>query len=523
MSLIYKLAFIILGSLLANLCYAQKEAFNWVFGYQCGFNFNDGAPATFSSKIKSNGGGAVISDKITGELLFYTDGRNFWNGDHELMQNIYTRPVDCWTIWSQGALILPSSINPQQYHVFCIRPEDEITASVTNCWYTSTGEELETKGLNLYYYLVDMSLENGSGNIVEEKSNLLLKEGVTEKLTAIPHSNGTDYWVLTHDWGTNAFNAMLLTGDHVDNTVVTNIGSIHGANANVVDPFEELSGSMIASPNGKKIACAVSLGKRPFDLFDFDASSGMLSNYINLGQREGQHGVSFSPDNTKLYVTSDGQDPTDPSKRSIIVQYNLSAGSSENIVSSGKSIIVGNPNTNIPPSGVFDGFGYSKKGMALGPDGRLYVSGNDSMEEVTDPHVMVIIENPNGEGYSCNVNYYTFDFKDSRIGIGLPNFMQSYFNNIPPIGECEDLANLSVYPNPSSGKYKLKTTDGCSTSYHAELFNSLGQSMMNLAEVNSETEFDLTRLPDGIYLLIFTNYRNSKATQRLIKISGKMN
>lgn len=518
---IYKLAYIVLGSLLANVTYGQKEASNWVFGYQCGFNFSGGTPATFSSKIKSNGGGAIIADKVSGELLFYTDGRNFWNRDHELMQNIYTRSTDCWTIWSQSALIIPSSINPKQYHVFCIRPENEITAFVANCWYTSTGEELEMKGLNLYYYLLDMNLENGRGNIVEEKSNLLLKKGITEKLTAVPHSNGSDYWILTHDWGTTAFNAMLLRSDQLVNTVVTNIGSIHGANSYVVDPFEELSGSMIASPNGKKIACAVSLGKRPFDLFDFDASSGRLSNYTNLGELDGQHGVSFSPDNTKLYVTTDGQDPVDPSKRSIIVQYNLLAGDSEAILNSGKSIIAGNPNTNIPPAGVFDGFGYSKKGMALGNDGRLYVSSNDSMEETTESHIMVIIENPNGEGYSCNVNYYNFDFGDSRVGIGLPNFMQSYFNNIPPVSECGDLNNLTIFPNPSNGKYILKTTEGCSTQFSAELFNCLGQLLMNLTNVNSQDEFDLTHLPDGIYLVVFTNYRNSKTTRRLIKNSGK--
>jgi hypothetical protein len=145
------------------------------------------------------------------------------------------------------------------------------------------------------------------------------------------------------------------------------------------------------------------------------------------------------------------------------------------------------------------------------------------MEETTEPNIMVIIENPNGEGYSSNVNYYTFDFKGSRIGIGLPNFMQSYFNNVPPITTCEDVTNLSVYPNPSDGKYVLKTIDGCAASYHAELFNSLGQSIMTLANVNSGYEFDLTHVPDGIYLLVFINTRNSKTTQRLIKLSTKIN
>lgn len=517
------IAVIVLGLILPNSSYGQKEASNWVFGYQCGFNFTEGTPKMFSSKIKSNGGGAIISDGVSGELQFYTDGRNFWNRDHELMQSIYARATDCWTIWSQSALIIPSSVNPRQYHVFCIRPENEITASVTNCWYTSTGEELEMKGLNLYYYLVDMSLENGKGNIVESKSNVLLKEGITEKLTAVPHSNGSDYWVLTHDWNTNAFNAMLLSTDQLVNTVVTNIGSIHGTNSNVVDPFEELSGSMVASPNGKKIACAVSLGKRPFDLFDFDASTGMLSNYLNMGELDGQHGVSFSPDNTKLYVTTDGQDPIDPSKRSIIVQYDLMAGDSQAILNSGKSIIVGNPKTNIPAAGVFDGFGYSKKGMALGNDGRLYVGGNDSMEETTEPHIMVIIENPNNVGYSCNVNYYNFDFGDSRVGIGLPNFMQSYFNGTLPISECEDLKDLIIYPNPSNGEFIIKNIDGCSESYAAELFNSLGQSIMNLETINPEASVNLTSLPDGVYLLVFTTFQNTKVTRRLSKVSGKIN
>ena len=77
---------------------AQKEATNWYFGYHAGLSFKDGNPiALQDGALKLDGGCAVISDKESGDLLFYTDGRNFWNNGHELMPGSNFLPSKCYS------------------------------------------------------------------------------------------------------------------------------------------------------------------------------------------------------------------------------------------------------------------------------------------------------------------------------------------------------------------------------------------------------------------------------------------
>ena len=50
-----------------------------------------------------------------------------------------------------------------------------------------------------------MRRNNELGDVVPETKNRRLATGLTEKLTTVRHSNGHDYWVLYHEWLSNAF------------------------------------------------------------------------------------------------------------------------------------------------------------------------------------------------------------------------------------------------------------------------------------------------------------------------------
>src|SRR5690348_10992904 len=67
---------------------AQHEADNWYFGYHAGISFNSGVVTDINGgQTNTREGTAVISDKNTGELLFYTDGVTVWNRHHRVMSN----------------------------------------------------------------------------------------------------------------------------------------------------------------------------------------------------------------------------------------------------------------------------------------------------------------------------------------------------------------------------------------------------------------------------------------------------
>jgi hypothetical protein len=246
------LSTILLAASMANpfTAYAQKEAAVWYFGYKAGFNFNGGNPEPLqNSALKLDGSGAVISDKDTGRLLFYTDGRNFWNKLHALMPSSNFLPSECYTGGTQPAVIVPDSENNYLFNVFYLRVSNEYTYNYEGpCVYAPKSPFV----LQLYHVLIDMRLDNGKGDIVAERSNVLIQTDLTEKLAVVPHINGKDYWVLVHGWNSNKFYAYPLASTTVGNPVITNIGSIHQVLGGV-DPLQELQGEMKASPNGKKL------------------------------------------------------------------------------------------------------------------------------------------------------------------------------------------------------------------------------------------------------------------------------
>jgi predicted flavoprotein YhiN len=71
-----------------------------------------------------------------------------------------------------------------------------------------------------------MDLQNGDGQI-ETKNIKLINTPITEKVTSCLHSNGEDYWVITHTSGNTNFYSYLITQSGLSGPVVTSIGSTH--------------------------------------------------------------------------------------------------------------------------------------------------------------------------------------------------------------------------------------------------------------------------------------------------------
>jgi hypothetical protein len=513
---------LIVAILLSSSGIAQKEASHWYFGNRCSLDFSRGSPVvTPDAQLKAIGGSAAVSDRETGELLFYTDGRNFWNKRHEVMTNVHTLSTGCYALGSQPAIILPSE-DKNLFHVFTIRAEVELDAeNPTNpdCIYTT--DRIRTpageSGLNLYYSRVDMQLNGGLGNLVENSSNTLIMRNITEKLTAIPHDNGSDYWIVVHGWNNNLFHAFRLSGGNLVDEIVSAIGSVHGGYGGIYFE-EEMRGEMKASPDGARISCAVFDSSRPFDLFDFDATTGSLTHYINLGDVRGQYGVSFSPDNSKLYVTSDSR-AADAALPEIIVQYDLEMDTPEEIVASRKSVVVGNRATNIPRNGIFDGWSTAAKGMALAPDGRLYISGNEPRDNAGVDNILVTINNPNKRGEACAILYRTFPFQTAETAIGLPNFMQSYFNGLNPAEGCEEPLRIEVYPNPFRAYIEIGEPGGCSTAWSLQMVDMSGKLVLTENTITPGTRIDLSHVSAGIYNLI-VQAGGETAVKRIVKIAS---
>jgi gliding motility-associated-like protein len=356
---------------------AQSESNNWYFGKKAGLNFSGpNATALLGGQVNAHGGSASISDS-NGNLLFYTNGMTVWNKNHVQMPNGWGLLGHASA--TQNSIIIPKPGSNTIYYVFTNDKSDG------------------TEGLR--YSEVDITLAGGMGDVTANK-NIAVVDSTAEKLTATLHANETDFWVITHGRNDNSFSAIPVTASGVGTPVVSNSGTIHsGINAGV----SALEGQMKVSPDGTKIALATSANGHTFEIFDFNNTTGQVSNPITISGStyDTPYGVEFSPDGTKLYCSlSNNQNK--------VYQFNMQAGSPGAIISSGTLVIT----SSSPTIG----------GMQLGPDSKIYLA--RYLNEY-----MGVINFPNSPGTTCNYvdDGVYLDGEKSRRGT--PNFIQSYFNN----------------------------------------------------------------------------------------------
>ncbi len=357
--------------------YAQKEANVWLFGEYSGLDFNHDKPLAITENqvMIAEVGCSAIADN-NGNLLFFTNGETIWNNDYEVMMN--GSGLFGNTYATQSCIIVPSPGNESIYYVFTL----------------DRASPLGDKGLN--YSLVDISKHNGGGEVIEK--NISLKTNVSEKLTATMHQNKIDFWVIIHEWESDAFFSYLVTSEGVNHQpIISHSGSSHHP------PIQETPlGSMKVSPDGSKLVVAL-YSRQVFEFFSFDNKTGFVSNYQSSNSVfHGAYGVAFSPDSRKVYGSTYFINNHEAS--SYIFQFDLN---SANIAGSA---------TSLPSHADMQ---IRACAVQLGPDGRVYVSryGEDSLG---------VIINPTREGIKCNYIEKFTDLQGRKALAGLPNFIQSY-------------------------------------------------------------------------------------------------
>ncbi len=451
------------GLLIPLLIAAQKEANIWYFGENAGLNFSTGTPIPLlNSAMNKDEGCSSISDS-SGNLLFYTDGMRVWNKNHQQMPN--GSGLEGHESSTQSALIVKKPGAAAMYHIF-----------TTDAFFYANG---------LRYSVVDMSLLGGLGNVTTK--NTLLHTPSTEKLTAVKHANGHDIWVIGHGCNSNVFHAYLVTSSGVSAPVNSNAGAVHTGGGSL--GTQNAIGCMKVSPNGAKLALAV-FSMSLVELFDFNTATGIVSSTVSFPQvYSNVYGIEFSPDNSRLYFTSD----------TTVYQADLSAGSAAAIVNSTQAV----GNINWGPMG--PGTNYLGA-MQLGPDGRIY--GTSFFSEY-----LFVIQNPNAPGIECGFTEQGVWLGGRHCYGGLPGFVQSYFSSVPQTIEVASAnsARPLIYPNPSIGSVtvKCKTNTG-----RVQVVNAMG---ILVFEANGDlgNPIVLEKLPAGCYALI-TEAEGRKVVSRFM-------
>ena len=346
----------------SSMSFSQSQAMVWYFGDMAGVDFNSGTPVSLDNgNMIAKAGCAAISDK-QGRLQFYTNGMQVFNRMGNIMANgdsLYGSQY-----LNQNSIIIPKPLSDSVYYLFTINNHDSL--------------------MRFTYSLINMKLNAGLGAIT--LLNKPLVSEVVEKIAAVQHCNGRDYWIVIHNQDLQ-YIAYLLTNDSITKQVISTGGL--GVKADI--------GYLKISPAGDKLVMPLNNGDVLAEVCDFDNKTGIISNPYFLHRKNPDtycFGFEFSPDGNRLYMTTGG-------KSFKLWQFDLRFP--EQIDNSAVEIASGN-----------------NFAMQLAPDNKIYIARENSP-------FLNVINNPDKQGKACDYVQKGFKLNHGQCYKGLPNFVQSWF------------------------------------------------------------------------------------------------
>ncbi|OZV70029.1 T9SS type B sorting domain-containing protein [Winogradskyella aurantia] len=423
----------------------QNEASFWYFGQNAGLRFDSetgAVTAITDGQLNTLEGCTTISDD-NGNLLFYTDGQTVWSRNHQIMPNgnyfgntgLLGDPSS-----TSSGLIVPKPNTPNQYYIFTVdEPHHENAAVYPNQFtgnYSSGGGTVPgaddgfNNGFN--YSLVDMTLNNGFGDVVNSEKNvplvtydsnddLEIRYKCSEKITAVRAEDCSSFWVITH-FG-DSFYAFKIEETGVNPTpVISTVGPyipIEGYRRNALGYLKASpdASKLIVSHYGFATIAGGDAGGGVY-LYDFDNETGIVSNNLELYSPQNNnspYGVEFSAETRKAYATIGfgiGGNGT-----SQVLQWDLEA-------------------TDIPNSiqVIHTSNQLSAGALQLGIDRKIYRAQVDFGNFSSSGRFLGVINNPEAQGLAVNYDEQGILVDISGFGqnlsrIGLPPFIQSLFSS----------------------------------------------------------------------------------------------
>jgi gliding motility-associated-like protein len=373
---------------------AQKEANFWYFGENAGLDFSTNPPTALTvGELDTNEGCSSFSD-ADGNLLFYSDGTEVFNKNHNLMtysdgnpaNNLKGNPSS-----TQSGMIIPKPGSTSIYYLFTVGTDFVPPGGIQN------------PGFN--YYTIDMTKNSGLGEITDgpinlakdPNTNLDKSDDWSEKVAAVKGFDCNVFWVLSFVKDTFYSYKVADTGIDINDVVISKVNF----------SASDKRGYLQVSPNGEKIAFADYeaytdgsgnlIVNGSLVLFDFDITSGKVNlnpqTLISRFSGESPYGVAFSQQSTKLYTSSYNGNFK-------IFQFDLE---NPDIPSSKKEII------NKP------GF---RGALQLALDGKIYAS-------IPNSSFLDVIENPSANAADIIYTQNAIDLQGKLAKQGLPPFISS--------------------------------------------------------------------------------------------------
>ena len=395
------------------------------------------------------GGASVITDQITGNLLFYSDGTQIFDAGHNLLTNALSGNPSI----NVAVASAPDSGNPGQYYFFSNAynlPTNEIQYTIVDANVVGNGSAMFSNGA--------VSSMNNSTGLINPSEGMLI----------VPEGDGINFWLISQDRTTFEYR-------------VTQINPLGIGATTRFDFTSSAVGAEIShfsfNANSSFLAVAPKTANRNVRILSFDIMTGSLSferEILNTGFDDGQgesvYDVEWSNDGSKLYLSRFGSGATDGN----IYQYDLT-------------------NADDPIQSILTTPIHRSYGLQRGIDGRIY-----HLHQITNTSNIAIGRINQPDSLISVIDYVEQVFSENFAGFQFPNFSAAYgftFTTLDftYLDSCQN-GNTKFFPlvNPAPQHYSWDFSGGSTSNNLAPIINF---SMPGMYHVElTVTTGDVTRM-----------------------------
>lgn len=364
-----------LGIVLASNGWCQKEGNVWYLGTGVTVDFNDTVPVVLKpSKEQAYEAASSLSD-VDGNLIIASNNERLFDSAFDTVTGWQPISGTAGISVSEGSIFLPLN--------------DSLIMSLNLVHYDQS--------ITLKCYLEYSLLRQGDTSITIISQHNFVRDSMTEKMIAIRHANGSSWWIITHEAGTDQF--VTLQIDSLGNFVQSSqaVGRIH-SHWHVLNWKFYPGGS---SYNSARSLIAMTGSPRQIDIFRFDRCKGLLSPYSEITESGSWpfafYDCQFSPNGKILYVGEVNYTGVQPPK---LYQFVMDSGVTDSV------IVLHQATGSTPEMG----------------DLKLTPAGEIAFVPDLWGQYLGLIKNPDSVGMSCDVDLKGISLQPTgQVMYALPN------------------------------------------------------------------------------------------------------
>lgn len=270
---------------------------NWYFGNSAdGIRFNraDNTATSVNNQATpfGTGGSSVATDPGNSNLLFYSDGTKVYDACHGIMPN--GNGITANSAGNQPTAISAVPGQPGKYFLF------------TNTANFTAGGAISRTVVDMNLFGNAVFPSPGLGDIESKNAAIPGLTGRSEGMIVVPHSNNTDFWLITHEVNSQNYSATLIDPTSYSGTFNTTTTSGVGLPITVANfAYNAALGKIAVSPQGPNTDALIlnfdnTTGAFSFDQYIFNTGLPTVGN-------QSIYDIEWSTSGQYLYISRYGE------------------------------------------------------------------------------------------------------------------------------------------------------------------------------------------------------------------------